>query len=270
MNEERSILCMSFLTAISDWQLFILVVGGPVIVMALGTLLVHRLLKNRKPHTMSDLHRATFSSLSTILAFLLGFLIVTAWTNYRDANEAVSQEATAITTLARDAQTLPSPAKQFAFSHLRRYTELVMTDEWPLMAKGNGSASPLALAEFNDLWSICSGKVAISASCGSIQGDLDRLSGQRALRLLSSQGGLPGALWVVLIVCAGAMGLVSLLFTTREIPLHQQILMRAILTTSFATLFWLIIILANPYAGGISVTTHAFNYPLLVLQTLST
>jgi hypothetical protein len=259
---------MSNLEVLANWQLFGIVVIGPVLLMIIGTLLMHRLLDKRDKGAISDLHRATFSSLSTILAFLLGFLIVTSWGNYRTADQTVAEEAAAITTTVRDAQALPQPAKSALVGDLHNYTEYVMTDEWPLMAQGNGAASPRALEELSTLWSICSGKASTQVGCSDVQSDLDRLSTDRALRLDSSQGNLPDDLWFVLIVCSIAMLCMSFLFYTHDVSLIHQIFTRVLLTAAFASLFWLIIALANPYAGGISVTTHAFEYPLLIMKTL--
>ncbi|HET8842261.1 MAG TPA: hypothetical protein VFN35_12385, partial [Ktedonobacteraceae bacterium] len=152
--------------------------------------------------------------------------------------------------------------------HLRNYTELVITDEWPLMAQGTAASSPQALKEFSSLWSICSGKAATPAGCSTIQSDLDRLSTDRAIRLSSSQGGLPDDLLFVLGICSVAMLFMSFLFYAHDVPLIHQIITRVLLTTAFACLFWLIINLANPYAGGVSVTPHAFEYPLLIMKTL--
>jgi hypothetical protein len=259
---------MSNLETLADWQLFSIVVIGPVLLMVIGTLLAHNLLKKRRKDAISDLHRATFSSLSTILAFLLGFLIVTSWGNYRTASETVAEEAAAITTTVRDAQALPQPEKSALIGHLHNYTELVITDEWPLMAQGNAAPSPQALKEFGALWSICNGKAATLDGCSDVQSDLDRLSTDRAIRLSSSQGDLPDDLWFVLEICSMAMLFMSLLFYTHDVPLAHQIITRVLLTTAFASLFWLIIAMADPYAGGISVTPHAFEYPLLIMKTL--
>lgn len=267
-TERKKHYCMSILEALADWQLFGIVVVGPVLFMIVGTLLLHLFLKKREKNAVSDLHRATFSSLSTILAFLLGFLIVTTWGNYRTADQAVAQEAAVITTTVRDAQALPLPAKSALIGHLHSYTEDVMTDEWPLMAQGAGAASPKALKELSTLWSVCSGKASTQVGCSNVQSDLDRLSTDRALRLDSSEGTLPNDLWLVLVVCCIAMLFMSFLLYTHDVPLVHQIVTRVLLTAAFASLFWLIITLANPYAGGISVTPHAFAYPLLIMRTL--
>lgn len=259
---------MSNLEILADWQLFGIVVIGPVLLMIIGTLLMHNLLKKREKNAISDLHRATFSSLSTILAFLLGFLVVTSWGNYRTAAQTVTEEAAAITTTVRDAQALPQPEKNALVGHLHNYTELAITDEWPLMAQGNAAPSPEALKEFSSLWSVCSGKAATLTGCSDIQSDLGHLSADRAIRLSSSQASLPDDLWFVLGICSIAMLFMSFLFYTHDVPLVHQIVTRVLLTTAFASLFWLIIALANPYAGGISVTPHAFEYPLLIMKTL--
>ncbi len=266
--KERSILPMSDLAALSDMQLFLVVVVGPAILMIIGTLFVHRFFRGRDKSVIGDLHRTTFSSVSTILAFLLGFLIVTTWTNYRTADQIVAGEAADITVLARDSQTLPPIAQAVLIGHLRNYTELVMTDEWPLMAQGKGQTSATALAEFGALWSVCQQQGVPASSCGVVQGDLDRLSAQRALRLDSSQGSLPNDLWFVLFVGTIVMLFMSFLFYTHDIPLSHQIITRVLLTVAFATMFWLIITLANPYAGGIHVTPHAYEYPLLIMKMI--
>ena len=260
---------MNTLSSFPEWLLFILIVGGSIGLVWSATLITSLWMRGRKTSKTTALHKTASSSVNTVLTFLLGFLVVTAWGNFQAADQAVTQEAASMTVLARTAQALPSPMRTELLTHLRRYIELVRTDEWPIMAQGHGQASPQALAEFAQLWTVCQNKLDSVPVCQNVQGVLGQLSSQRALRLFSSRGYLPDAFWLMLLLGMLTVMLMNLFLSTDEIGLGKQLLLQALNIGSISLLLWLIILINNPYTGDARIMPDAFQYPLLIIQSFS-
>jgi hypothetical protein len=267
----RYIQGVSVLNALSNfpqWLLFLIVVGGSIGLIWCATLATSLWMKGKEQRELSELHKAASSSVSTVLTFLLGFLVVTSWGNFRSADQAVAQEAASMTVLARAAQALPPQTRTELLTYLQQYIELVITDEWPIMAQGHSQASPRAVAAFGKLWTVCQDRIASVPACQNVQNKLGDLTSYRVLRVLSSRSYLPDAFWLVLILGALMVILMSLFLSTSEVGMGKQLLIRAFKIGAIAMLLWLIIIINNPYAGDAHITPDAFQYPLFVIKSI--
>jgi len=260
---------MNALSSLPEWLLFVIIVGIPICLSCLATFLTFLWMKRRAMGAPGDPQKTAASSVAMILNFLLGFLVVTVWGNFRAADQAVAQEAASMVVIAHIAHSLPQPVRSQVFIHLQRYTDLVIEEEWPLMAEGKSEGGPRTLAEFGRLWAVCQDALAKVPLCGDVLKILGQLTGQRVLRLLSSRSYLPDVFWFVLI-------LGSLLVITLNLLLHDplsgfgaQLLIKAIQTGAIFLLLWLIIVINNPYAGDVSVTPNAFQNALLVIKSLA-
>jgi hypothetical protein len=143
-----------------------------------------------------------FAAVSLIYTVLLAFLIISVWQTFSAADQAVSQEAGALVTVARDAELLPQPLRGQVLDQLHAYTMYVMNDEWNTMRQGTNEreiASPQALAASTNLW-ILFRQLPSSTINSEMLRSLDYLSEQRVARLMESQNSLPGIFWFVLTV----------------------------------------------------------------------
>src|SRR5262245_29109918 len=71
-----------------------------------------------------------FTIVGTVYAIFLAFIVVVAWQNLGAADQRVTEEAAALTSLFRDASTLPQPAGQLLQGEIRAYAQTVIGSEW--------------------------------------------------------------------------------------------------------------------------------------------
>jgi Protein of unknown function (DUF4239) len=212
-----------------------------------------------------ELLNIAFSTIVLVYGILLGFLIVTVWSDYREAKQSVITEASEIITAAYDVQQLPEPTRRELHEQLRTYTEQVITSEWPQMDRGTARLSPKTLAIFNGLWATCQQQRS-ATECARWQTDLSTLSERRVSRLMSATGDLPSVLWFVLLCGAVIIGCRCLVFFPRRIALH--VLTSAVLLGSIALSLWVLLLINNPFVGDLQVSKDPLHYALQVIESL--
>lgn len=248
--------------------LLLIIVCIPMTLACGGLVLVRRWMKKPEDEEHNILVSGMFATVSLIYTVLLAFLIISVWETFNSANEAVSQEAGALVTVARDSELLPQPLRAQLLGELHTYTEYVIQKEWDTMRQGTNEqeiAAPQALAESTNLW-ISYRQLPPSTMNAEMLRSLDNLSEQRVARLLASQDGLPGVFWFVLVV--GAIMTISFSFILRVSDIRLHIFMVLLLTCSITICLWLIVIMNDPFVGSMQVSSDPLKYALYVIDTL--
>lgn len=127
----------ALLKSLTDTQVLLVYPLLACCVLFLLTMLFRRF---RKPLGLNDydsdiVDTATQNTMSGAYV-VLGFVLVLAMTTVSDLENSVSQEATAIKTLERLLVMDTSPKALETREHLIKYTESVLTDEWPGLSAG--------------------------------------------------------------------------------------------------------------------------------------
>jgi hypothetical protein len=99
----------AFLYAIPSWLLFLLIVGGSVGLVWLATVLLRRVTTAPKDDRHNEVVGFIFATVGVLYAVLLAFTVIIVWEQYLGAESAVSQEGTALITVARTASSFPNP-----------------------------------------------------------------------------------------------------------------------------------------------------------------
>jgi Protein of unknown function (DUF4239) len=257
----------AFLYAIPSWLLFIIIVGGPVGLAWIGTLLVRRHTKAPMDEKHNEVVGFIFATVGVVYAVLLAFVVIVVWEQYLTAERNVAQEAAALITVDRDTSSFPEPARGQVHDQLRAYAQFVINDEWRTIDEGTleREESTDALAAINDVWSIYRslppGKVDPHTT-----DSLDNLSAQRAIRLQSNVAALPDVLWVGLVIGAVVTICFCLVLHMKNVQFHAA--MTALLTALIATSLWMIVIINHPFAGDLHVSTAAFRHAIHVIDSL--
>ena len=174
------------------------------------------------------------------------------------ARITADSEANELAELFWLAHELPEPEGERVQQLARSYAEVVIDDEWSLMAKGQ--ASPRAWALTDEMRSSIYG---LKPDTGAEQVLYDQavalvhdLVDQRRLRLLEAGGGIPPLLWVVLVVGGIIVVGFTYLFGLENTKSHR--LMIASLAAIIALVIFTIYALDHPFAGIARVQPHAF------------
>ena len=121
--------------------------------MALITLaiyaLVMRLAASERAEAVQALSPGMLPPMGILFALIVGFLAVGVWGNVDNAEEAVSNEASALRSAAILSDDLPPDVRVRVRADIRRQIENAVNDEWPAMEEQRAtlSAVPAPLAD---------------------------------------------------------------------------------------------------------------------------
>lgn len=87
---------------------------------------------------------------ATLFGLLLAFVIIIGYQNLLDADDSVSREAGALSSIVRDSAAFPAPGGANVRLAVGTYVRAVVNDEWPQMHR-SGTASPVAAQGLDDI-----------------------------------------------------------------------------------------------------------------------
>src|SRR3954463_14094565 len=126
------------MSRLPPWLFGIIVVSTFVLLAVGGLFLFQRVVAHRLQ--LSDQLNNQIIFFASIIAMFYsltaGMIAVGTWTTYRQVENVVSSEATAIGCLYRDVTGYPEPSRTQLQGEIRRYVEFLLTQAWPLQRRG--------------------------------------------------------------------------------------------------------------------------------------
>ena len=240
----------------------VLIVTLAILLAVGGLALVEHLVPWQVRQRHNDVAGFIYAVLGVVYAVLLGFVTIAVWEDFELARITADSEANELAELFWLAHELPEPEGERVQQLARSYAEVVIDDEWSLMAKGQ--ASPRAWALTDEMRSSIYG---LKPDTGAEQVLYDQgvalvhdLVDQRRLRLLEAGGGIPRLLWVALVVGGIIVVGFTYLFGLENTRSHR--LMIASLAAIIALVTSTIYALDHPFAGLTRIQPHAFELVL--------
>lgn len=193
----------------------------------------------------------------------VALIAVGAFEAYADASGIVAVEAAELGALYRDASTYPEPTRTELQQSLREYAEYVIHSAWPAQRQGqiarrgiemlNGVQSSMAAFE-----PATEGQKILHAEALRAY---NQLLEARSLRLDAVVGtGLPGVLWVLVLVGAAISLSATFFFSVADVRLH------AVLVTLLATFIGLVIFMIfafdRPFRGDLGLEPEPYQLVL--------
>jgi hypothetical protein len=233
-----------------------LVVGGFVVSTMLMGYLVGRFTSETIRLAHNDRAGFILAVIGVVYAVLLAFVAIGTWERFDDAQSRSYEEAEAIATVYRNAESFPHPGQ--LRETLRAYVASVVTYEWPRM--GRGERAPIS----NELLETADRQVrhlpVTSMAAQNVHAQMlyamDTALGDREKRLTIDFIGINAVMWVVLIAGAYITVAFTYLFGF-ERTLMQQ-LMIAGLSLTIGLVLFLVVGLDYPFRGSIAVGPDAF------------
>lgn len=258
---------MHWLYDLPTGALALLIVSVFVGLSLIGLAVVHRLIHRSAAAAAIDNGTVGwfFSGVSLLYGLLLGLLTVAAWGGYNQAASIASQEASASAVLYRDLAGYPDTARDAMRKQIRDYVKVVVTDSWPAQRRGQlPDSETVVLNQFQKLLMRQSGLtgeqlVVHSETIRAYNGLIEL----RRQRMEAIKGGVPGVLWLVVLLGAVATIVFSYCFVVESYPLHA--LLTGVFAAMIGLLVFLLVVLDHPYWGEISVSADAYQ---LVLDSL--
>jgi hypothetical protein len=241
-------------------------ITGPGLIVMLVFFGVGGLLVVRRyvlPRLRIHIEDSEFSGtmVQTVMVFYglaVALIAVSVWQTYSDVSSTVSHEAIGIAALYRDVSAYPEPVRSELQSILRDYVHYVIQEAWPLQQRGQIPGG--GVERMNQFQKTLIAYEPATESQKLLHGEALRAYNHmieaRRLRLDSVKTGLPGVMWIVIIVGA-IIGLSSsFFFKVEDARLH------AILVTLLATFMGLVIFmifaLDRPYRGDLGVQPEPY------------
>src|SRR5215211_6720857 len=233
----------------------VVAVGGLVLVQSLVSI------ERRKQH--NDVAGFIYAVLGVSYAVLLGLMLIAVWEQWNAAQDVASDEANQLAGIFWYAHALPQPGGRHIQELARSYAEVVVEEEWPLMAQGR--SSPKAWATLDELRGTILG---LNPPKGAKQIGYDQmrynemleqlhdLGNARRERLLAARQGLPTILWIVLILGGVITVCFTYLFGLEDTLVH--LLMVAALAMIISISLFTVAALDYPFNGDIRIHPAAY------------
>ena len=251
------------LDALFDLPLWITGPGIVVVMISFGLggmiLVRRRVLPRLHIHVQdSEFAGAMVQSVMVFYGLAVALIAVSVWQTYSDVSTTVSHEAIAVAALYRDVSSYPEPVRAELQGELRDYVRQIIDESWPLQRHGKVPAAGVAM--INDFQKVLTAFEPTTEGQKLLHGETlsayNKMVEARRLRLDSVQTGLPGVMWVVILVGA-IIGLSStFFFRVEDARLHGVLV--TLLATFMALVIFMIFALDRPYRGDLGVTPDPY------------
>jgi hypothetical protein len=210
----------------------------------------------------NDVAGFIYAVLGVIYAVLIALVVIAVWEDFVAARVTVDREASELDDVFRLAHPLPEPEGRQLQQLARSYAQVVVDEEWALMAQGR--TSPQAWNLLDEMTLLFENVEVRTRAEQMLYGEaLDRineLSDARNARLVEAGEGIPTVLWGVLIV-GGILAVgFTYLFGLENTLVHK--LMVGVLALSISLVLFTIGVLEYPFSGGVRVSPEPFEVVL--------
>jgi hypothetical protein len=244
----------------------ILIVVGTVCSALLFMTVLNHFWPREKRRIHNDLIGWQLSVLGTTYAVILGFMLFTVWTGFGAAAVNSDLEADSALSVYRVADALPEPQRSQLHALARSYVDNVLTNEWPLMDRGETPERMSTVA--NDMWkATLAAQVTTPTQINAQDHELTHVSDltkHRLTRIVQSANRLPSVLWCVLLV-GGVLTILSACMFGSESRWLQ-----ALQVFSFSLLIALSLVaiadIHRPFRGLVHVEDYPFRRAQQVMK----
>ncbi len=260
-----------WLYELPGWLLCLLMValcvGGAVLGLLATRAPVRRLFGPPPGH--NDMVSYYLGAFGVFYGLTLGLIAVATWQNYTEVDKLVAQEAAALRVLHANVAWYPQPVRNELSQGLLAYTDFVIEEEWPAQRQGVllGTGQQQLLAFRRPLMAFDPATDRERALYAATLQSLDRYLELRGIRLSHASGGVPGLVWLVLIV--GAVLSVAITYGFSMRSLRSHLVLTAVQTGFLVLLIYLILMMDYPFRGEFAVGPGAFELARERMQVYS-
>lgn len=202
------------------------------------------------------------NTMPTLVGFIFAFVTVAAWQNHNAVSDSVSKEAHTLFDLYQILEAYPGEAKIAGQKEIISYTEAVINQEWPNLAR-----QQMDVETFKKLQHI--NTIFHNHQAGNLEGlaihneTLRLFSTYRDLRrnrLENAVSFVGKPMWGALVISALLLTLFSAFFKTSNIRIHA--VMMALEGGALGVMFFLLVLFDNPFAGPSAIQATSFQKTL--------
>jgi len=243
-----------------------LVLTGPAIIGSLcllaigGLLLVRRRVLPRLRVHAEDSHfsGAIVHSVMVFYGLAVALIAVNVFETYADVSKIISQEATDLAALYRDVSSYPEPIRPQLQRELRIYVDYVIREAWPMQQRGQTPRGGVERMNRFQAMLITfepatEGQKILHAETLRAYNNMIHA---RRLRLDAVHTGLPGVMWIVILVGAVISLSASFFFKVDDALLHGILV--TLLAMFIGLVIFMIFALERPFRGDLGLRPESY------------
>lgn len=249
----------------SLFDLPLLVTGTAIIALLClfglsGLLLVRRrvLPRLRVETADSEFSGAMLQSVMVFYGLAVALIAVSVWQTYSDVSKIVSVEATSLAALYRDVSGYPESLRPALQKDLREYTENLISVAWPLQRRGRIPSE--GVERMNRFQAKLIGFEPSTEGQKILHAEALRayniMIQARRMRLDAVDTGLPGVMWIVIVVGAFIGLSASFFFKVEDVRLHGILV--TLLAIFMGLVIFMIFALDHPFRGDLGVSSESY------------
>jgi hypothetical protein len=197
-------------------------------------------------------------SVMVFYALTVAMIAITVWETYDAAAKIVSEEATSLATLYRDASAYPPPTQAQLQDALREYTKSVIDEAWPEQHQGRIPQG--GVERIDRFQKILTGFEPATEGQKILHFETLRAYNQmieaRRMRLDAVRTALPGLMLTVIFLGAGLAVAASYFFRVKDPRLH--VFLVVLLTTFFAMVIFVVFAFDRPFRGDMGIASEPY------------
>lgn len=249
---------VNFLISLSPLVFTLAITGATVLIAISGLLLVRKYLPLffivTEDTTVANIF---IRQISTLLAVLLAFVVISIWRNYEEQRENTGKEASSLGNLYRDSRGLKPEAEIEIQQLITKYTRDVVYDGWPAMLQGRESR--IAWLSFNQLY----GKVVRYSPENAreeivyahLVDEMNDLAMYRRLRMIRNANPfMPDVLWAVIYI--GSLLVIVTGYFLKISNKKVHLLLTTINSVMLGLIFSVMLLLNFPYRGSLQISVY--------------
>jgi hypothetical protein len=233
-----------------------LLIVSVFIVLSVAGLRLTRPWVQKYASTYNDLANDYIAFVGVFYALLVGLIAVATWENYTGTEAVISDEAAAVADLYFDSAGYPPAVTDEVRETLRWYVKGVIEEEWAEQRRGiepTRRASSRLSQTILHFEPTTMGQQVVHSEC---MRQVNDILTYRRLRLQAVDAGLPGLMWLVLLVGAAIAIGMTFFFWAESFRVH--VLLTMALSAIIGLVIFVIFSLDRPLIGRMSVGPDSF------------
>jgi hypothetical protein len=236
------------------------IIGSLAVTALVGLLLVRRFVLPhlRVKEADSEFSGAVVQSIMVFYGLALALIAVNVWQTYNDVSRTVSLEAITFATLYRDASAYPEPIRGHLQQEIRGYVDQIIHGAWPLMRKGEIPTEGIEWmnrveATLISFEPATDGQRILHAETLAA---FNRANQARRMRVDAIHTGLPGVMWVVIVVGAVISISACFFFRVEDARLHGILIV--LLSTLIGLVITMTVAMNHPFRGDLGLSAEPY------------
>jgi hypothetical protein len=255
---------------IPTWLLFLMIVGGFAVVGAVGFFVTRPLVLWIVGYVPGSAQGVDVfaGAVAVLYGLVAGLIAISVWEQYASVDARVSQEASAMGALYRDALLFPDPPRTHLAADIKGLTYQTMTIMWERQRHGwvPHGKNPYLDGITHSLFTFKPHNLGESDLQLVAENDFQRAYELRRERFYNVSAGVPTALYAVVFFGAGLVIFLTYFLTLESVRLH--VAMTFITAAMIGLVVFLIVVMDHPFRGEVSIGPDAFeqSYQMLMVR----